>query len=109
MTAAAELFDEVANNVDIHDAGEDFADRYTVVFKSVPVERRPGFYLCVGMSAYPFHPQGVGMHSEAMAGDHLGKRITFEQLPPDCQTLVRRDLADIQSEAAEAAHEAPRG
>lgn len=98
MTAVAELFDEIANNVDIHDAGEEPADRYTVVFKDCPVERKPGFYLCVGMSAHPFHPQGFGQHTEAMAGDHLGKRIKFEDLPPDCQKLVLQDLSEIARE-----------
>jgi len=64
----------------------------------------------VGMSALPFHPQGVGMHGEykrqidvnkwgyapAMGRkNHLGKRIPFTQLPPDCQRLVLSDYRNI--------------
>jgi hypothetical protein len=93
----SEPFDEVEHNVDIHDAGAGYADRYTVVFKDCPVERKPGYFMCVGMSAHPFHPQGVGQHTEAMVGDHLGKRIKFEELPADCQRLVLIDLSDIQA------------
>ena len=83
-------------------------DRYTVVFTG----RYPGRQLneChyVGMSARPFHPQGFGQHGEhngvfdvnesgfpPKVGDRAywgyGRRITFQQLPKDCQRLVRRD------------------
>jgi hypothetical protein len=100
MAVSVEAFDEVENNVDIHDAGDGVGDRYTVVFKDCPVERKPGYYLALGMDAHPFHPQGIGMHTEAMAGDHLGKRIKFEDLPVDCRRLVLQDLAEIRAEEA---------
>lgn len=75
-------------------------DRYTVVYNQVEREI-PGknghmvkLYAAVGMNAAPFHPQGFGQHCTAMLGRHLGKKISFEQLPDDCRKLVLRDLAD---------------
>jgi hypothetical protein len=56
------------------------------------------------MNAAPFHPQGFGQHGESDRGpvdfppcrlgrrNHLGKRILFADLPPDCQRLVVQDL-----------------
>jgi hypothetical protein len=38
------------------------------------------------------HPQGFGQHGRGLIGKHNGKRIKFEELPPDCQRLVMRDL-----------------
>lgn len=67
-------------------------DRYTVCYMDMP-EGRNNLFSCVGMNAYPFHPQGFGQHSTAMPGKHLGKRILFNSLPPDCQTLVTQDLS----------------
>lgn len=101
----SEPFDEVEHNVEFYDAGPQLADRYTAVFKDCEVPRKPGFYMCLGMSAYPFHPQGIGQHSEAMAGEHLGARISFEELPPDCQRAVMTDLADLRAQSPEPARE----
>jgi hypothetical protein len=56
------------------------------------------------MSSNPFHPQGFGQHGEAdhtidrPTYGHLGKRITFEQLPPDCQMLVWSDYRELWGE-----------
>jgi hypothetical protein len=92
------------------DASEDrgTADRYTVVFTG----HYPGRCGCdyVSMSCHPFHPQGIGVHGNhdrvidcpegsfpPTVGDkgHLGRRITFQRLPPDCQRLVLRDYMEI--------------
>lgn len=79
------------------------ADRYTIVFMNreeygyTPeyiAQSGRDFYPMLGMSASPFHPQGIGQHSDGMDGAHLGKRIRFTLLPSDCQKLVLRDLAD---------------
>ena len=83
----------------IYDSGEG-GDRYTVYYSD---RRGWGFpharnadgkkiYPCVGMSANPFHPQGIGQHGSGVLGKHNGKRITFNDLPPDCQELVKQDL-----------------
>jgi len=78
----------------IYDNGGKTIDRYTVYYdnpKDWGITAQ--IYPCVGMSAAPFHPQGFGQHSEGMLGKHNGKRIKFEELPEDCQKLVKQDLA----------------
>lgn len=76
-------------NVRIYDNGGRTFDRYTAVYMDSP-EKMPGLYECLGMSANPF--EGFGMHCTASPGRHLGKRIKFEQLPPDCQKAIMQDL-----------------
>ncbi len=98
-----------------YDNGGESGDRYTVCFTGrASVERSPGYaaeYPYRAMSAYPFDPQGIGMwgaskhrhcdvnkHGFAPAIGrkcHLGKRIVFADLPPDCQKLVRSDYMGI--------------
>ncbi len=75
----------------IYDNGGKTIDRYTVLYMDCPEGR--GLYGGRGMSAHPSHPQGVGMYCTAMPGRHLGRRITFDQLPPDCQKVVQQDIA----------------
>jgi hypothetical protein len=81
---------KIYKHVRIYDNGGKTADRYTAVYIAQPLGR--GLYDSVGMCENPFHPQGIGQHSSAMPGGHLGKRIDFEALPADCQALVKRDL-----------------
>ena len=79
----------------IYDAGENGgADRYTVYFKGRGTLNRGAarLRLFIGMSGAPFHPQGVCQHGYGMPGKHNGKRITFDQLPADCQRAVNQDL-----------------
>jgi hypothetical protein len=78
-------------NIRIYDNGGQTADRFTVVYMDRP-ERRPRMFEAVGMDARPFHPQGIGQHTTATPGRHLGRRIAFEALPADCQKVVRQDL-----------------
>ncbi len=107
-----------------YDNGGETADRYTVVYtgnyrKPLGKElRQSGHYgqkewfQHVSMSDSPFHPQGIGMHGEhptqidvnaygfapAMGRkNHLGKRIPFSELPPDCKQLVMQDYREIWS------------
>jgi hypothetical protein len=84
----------------IYDNGGKTFDRYTVVYDlverpAIPTRKEKALYFCVGMSKQPFHPQGFGQHSSANLGRHLGKRIKFEQLPLDCQKLVKQDLGGL--------------
>lgn len=74
----------------IYDNGGKTWDRYTVVYMTMP-EYRPGTFFSVGMSERPFDPQGFGQHDAAMPGRHLGRRITFDQLPHDCQLVMLSD------------------
>lgn len=78
-------------NIRIYDNGGKTFDRYTVVYMDYP-ERQHNTFAAVGMNSEPFHPQGFGQHCTAMPGRHLGKRISFEELPKDCQKLVLQDL-----------------
>lgn len=84
---------ETINNSKIacYDNGGKTADRFTVVYVGQP-ERAANTFACVGMDSDPFHPQGIGQHSSAMLGAHLGRRIPFAQLPEDCRKLVTQDL-----------------
>jgi hypothetical protein len=82
-------------HIRIFDNGGKTADRYTVVYLSMPDSRdifHRQTFESLGMSAEPFHPQGVGMHGAAIPGSHLGKRIRWEQLPVDCQKAVLQDF-----------------
>lgn len=78
------------NILEIRDNEGETYDRYTVVYDVIGDSR--GHYLALAMSAHPFHPMGFGQHCTAQPGDHLGKKIGFSMLPPDCRTLVKQDL-----------------
>lgn len=102
--------------VRVYDNGGRSFDRYTVVFTGKRAAMRaPGRapqFPYLGMSEHPFHPQGFGQHGHsdwkpcdvtgsswggaAMGrSNHLGKRIPFSALPPDCQRLVLSDYREI--------------
>ena len=82
-------------------------DRYTAVYLSPLTDQKTGRPIAweyAAMNSCPFHPQGFGQHGETRNGpadwppcrlgrrNHLGKRIRFAALPPDCQRLVVQDL-----------------
>ena len=77
-----------------YDNGGESVDRYTVVFTGRYRHKTGGVFWHLGMSSYPYHPQGVGTHGESRDQidrprySHLGKRIVFDALPKDCQNLV---------------------
>lgn len=78
----------------IYDSGNSVPDRYTVYYSN-PQDWgiiAPGRYEYLGMSALPFHPQGIAQHGVGRLGKHNGKRIRFEDLPEDCQKCVKQDL-----------------
>lgn len=77
-------------NIKIYDNNGKTFDRYTVIYLNEPEQN--GYYGARGMSENPFHPQGFGQCCSAMPGKHLGKCIKFEDLPADCQQLVKNDL-----------------
>jgi hypothetical protein len=86
-----------------YDNGGETADRYTVVFTK---KRIGGVFLYIGASAHPFDPQGFGQHGESEwlidrpTYSHLGKRVSFDVLPPDVQkftTQTYRAIWDLQS------------
>lgn len=73
-----------------------FVDKYTAVFiDEIEKKHYAGFgkpytveYAALSFNDSPFHPLGVGMHTTAMKGEHLGHRIAFEDLPHDAQCFV---------------------
>lgn len=78
----------------VYDDGKSW-DRYAVYFSDRKGRRMDTFgskWPYVGMSEFPFHPQGFGQHGTGMLGRHNGKRIAFEALPLDCQKLALRDV-----------------
>ena len=93
-----------------YDNGGESADRYTVCFTG-KAGSNDNEYSYRAMSEYPTHPQGVGMwgshslkHCDVNAWGfapamgrkcHLGRRIPFSKLPPDCRKLVIRDYKQI--------------
>lgn len=90
----------VPRYVRCYDSGGE-GDRYTVVFTGRYRHQTDGDYVYIGMNAAPFHPQGIGMHGSARRPidtptyGHLGKRIKFDTLPPDCQRLALRTYRDL--------------
>ena len=82
------------NCIRCYDNGGKTADRYTVVFMTEPDGARGCFY-ALTMDDRPFHPQGIGMHCSAMPGRHLGRRIGWDRLPPNCQRAVENDMREL--------------
>lgn len=79
-----------------YDNGGKTLDCYTVVFT-----RQGGYYPYVGMSEFPYSPNGFGQHGEGLHGpidkprySHLGKRVSFRILPRDCRELVIQDYRE---------------
>lgn len=89
--------------VRVYDNGGESIDRYTVVFTGRYTAYTGGAHWYLGMSGAPFHPQGVGQHGESMKQidwptyGHLGKKIRFEDLPPDCQRCALQTYCDLWS------------
>lgn len=83
----------------IYDNGGETFDRYTVVYDNEwhikTGHEEDKLYECLSMSENPTHPQGVGQHSSCQNGDHLGKKITFEELPLKCKEVVNKELESM--------------
>ncbi len=85
----------------IYDNEGKTVDRYTGVYK--PYEQGAPFnqlvFPMVHMSAAPYWPQGVCMHSETVGYRVTGgwgsghKVIEFTDLPADCQRVICEDLS----------------
>lgn len=74
-------------------------EKYTVTFQHAGRSgMTPHHVHGVGMSADPYHPQGIGMHFELHVTEcrkSFGSRISFKDLPEQCQRLVRSDYDEI--------------
>lgn len=101
------------------DAPDGSADRYTVIFTG-RYSKGEGYnkeFDYLAMSGAPYHPQGIGIHGstkyqpadtiEHKPGGgwkwppaigrkcHLGRRITFAELPEDCRTITLNDYCEL--------------
>jgi len=87
----------VPRYVRCYDNGGETFDRYTVVLTNL----RIGYQMYLAMSEHPFHPQGFGQHEtsqtpiDSPAYGHLGRKVTFESLPPDVQRCVMQDYREL--------------
>ena len=70
----------------IWDNGGKTADRYTIVLNIKEEDK----YWCIGVSDNPDHPQGVSQLGMCKEGEHLGKQISWEDLPDN----VRKHVVD---------------
>ena len=93
---------DVPKYVRCYDLGPEHFDRYTVIFTGAYRHRMTsGQFMYIGMNAAPFHPLGFGQHGfsdkqiDRPSYSHLGKKIKFDDLPPDCRTLAVRDYDDL--------------
>lgn len=80
-----------------YDNGGKTCDRYTVMpprWARDYRETRPGEFMAIGASSHPFHPQGFGQHCSAVAGPHLGRRVTWADLPADVQRFARQSFPE---------------
>lgn len=74
----------------IYDYGDSISDRYTIVLN----ERDREFWVCLGLSRYPEHPQGFSSFSSCMVGRHLGKKIKLKDLPENVQRHIEMRLRE---------------
>lgn len=77
----------------VYDNGGKTIDRYTVTFdlwnagekEWMPFVDNDGCLCCLCMSGRPFGGQAAALSGTCVEGRHLGERIKFADLPPDCQ------------------------
>lgn len=83
----------------IYDAGERFADRFTVVFSKKRIGSGPRsefMHLSMGLD-----PRGISSHGfsdgliDRPGYSHLGKKIDLGALPERCQARVRSTYQDL--------------
>ena len=83
----------------VYDSGGRSADRYTVLYDYSGMGAERAWYErerkapARVMSAYPFHPQGIGLYVDCQVWDRaaLGRKIRYADLPPDCRKCVEND------------------
>jgi hypothetical protein len=80
-----------------YDNGGKSVDRYTIIpprWARAYRHEWEGTFDAIGACPRPFHPQGVGMHTRAMPGHHLGKRVKWSELPTDVQRFARQSFPE---------------
>ncbi len=74
----------------IYDNGGKTMDRYTVILSEG--DAIPPHIPCLGLSDNPDSPQGFSQYGECLEGEHLGKKISFAELPENVQEHLKRRL-----------------
>lgn len=84
-----------------YDNGGETFDQYTVVFTGNYRHQTGGQFWYLGMSQYPFHPQGFGQHGEHSVQidkpsyARLGKKIPFDSLSLDAQLCALQTYCNL--------------
>jgi hypothetical protein len=75
----------------VYDSGSrtKFADRFTVVLDE---QTQPPYWDSIGLSVNCDSPSGVDMMGTAKLGRHLGKKISFCDLPMNVQDCIKDRL-----------------
>jgi hypothetical protein len=76
----------------IWDNGGETVDRYTVVVDSLHTGRA-GLFDALGLSSNPTSPQGFSQWTCAQEGEHLGKKVDFDDLPGHIQEHIIERLS----------------
>ena len=74
--------------IKVYDNAGFTACRYTVLFLDEP--ERDGFYRSISLSDDPAHPTGCAIHGVALDGKHLGRRVSFDNLPYKARQYLER-------------------
>ena len=81
------------SRIRIYDNGGKTVDRYTLV---VPSVNEPNMLDMYGFNDVPYYPQGFGQfagsYGQMGSYSHLGKLISFDDLPDQAQRFVRETL-----------------
>ena len=64
------------------------AERYTAVFTGLLTLKKPGEYPYLSMGGDLPAPGGSAMHRGRPPYERMGREISFDDLPEDCQRLV---------------------
>jgi len=111
------LPDDIPRWIRVYDNG-DGGEQYTVIFTGRYRHKTGGEFCLLGMSDSPYWPLGICLHSsypfqvdcrKHVAGQppkycwppaigrkcHLGRRIPFADLPPDCQHVTMNDYCEL--------------
>ena len=83
----------MSSRIRIYDNGGRSIDRYTLV---VPSVNEPGELDMYGFNDNPYHPQGFGQYAGSYdvmpSYSHLGRLVSYEDLPAQAQKFVRETL-----------------
>jgi hypothetical protein len=80
----------------IYDNGGKTNDRFTILpprWAGTEYRERDMTWQALGCNSQPFH--GIGMHTSATPGPHLGKRLSWSDLPPDVRSFARQSFPEF--------------